>query len=366
MNDNKIVSIQAMRGIAASYVALFHLSHITFFPTVSPPDSIAWLVEAGSSGVSLFFIISAFTMCLSTEGRSDSGFVGFFVRRFFRIAPLFYLWIALACARDYLIFDKLHTGTEIFWNSIFLINFKRDYVDAIPWAGWTIGVEMVFYACFPLVFKLTKNIRDSAIFLVVVTAIGLQWSSHFLIEHNDVKYATLGFASRFPIFILGVLLYRLYLFSSDFNQQRRKYISALAIASGLVLMIYTSKQKLGLAGLPVDYTQSLAWATVMYGLLISSRGLLNFKPLVFVGEVSYSVYLSHATVLHLLSMAGLFTWIASLAGGAGFIFYFTSFLLGMIVVIAVSFVTYKLVESPGIRFGSRLLKTEWFRKQVIN
>lgn len=47
MNDNKITSIQSMRGIAASCVALFHLSSITFFPTVSPPGSIAWLVEAG-------------------------------------------------------------------------------------------------------------------------------------------------------------------------------------------------------------------------------------------------------------------------------------------------------------------------------
>lgn len=255
---------------------------------------------------------------------------------------------------------------EIFWNSIFLINFKRDYVEAIPWAGWTIGVEMIFYACFPFVFRFTKSVRDSVLFLAVVTAIGLQWSSHFLIEHNDVKYATLGFVSRFPIFILGVLLYRLYLISDVVNKDRRKYFSVLAIISGLVLMIYTSKQKLGLAGLPVDYTQSLAWAAVMYGLLLSPRGLLNFKPLVFVGEVSYSIYLSHATVLHLLSMMGLFTWIASLIGDSGFVFYFASFLSGMIAVLSVSYVTYKLVESPGILLGSRLLKGYWLRKQGIN
>lgn len=89
MSDNKITSIQSMRGIAASYVALFHLSSITFFPTVSPPGSIAWLVEAGSSGVSLFFIISAFTMCLSTEGRNENGFVPFFIRRFSELHHFF-------------------------------------------------------------------------------------------------------------------------------------------------------------------------------------------------------------------------------------------------------------------------------------
>ncbi|MBA2923308.1 acyltransferase [Pseudomonas sp. P7] len=226
-------------------------------------------------------------MCLSTEGRSENGFIPFFIRRFFRIAPLFYLWIVLACARDYLLFDKLHTGAEIFWNSIFLINFKRYYIEAILWAGWTIGVEMIFYACFPFVFKFTKSVRDSALFLAVVTATGLQWSSHFLIEHNDVKYAALGFASRFPIFILGIVLYRLYLFSDVISKESRRYFSVMAIMAGLVLMIYTSEQKIGLAGLPVDYTQSLAWAAVMYGLLISPRGLLNLKPLVFVGDVSY-------------------------------------------------------------------------------
>ncbi|QLG94300.1 acyltransferase [Pseudomonas yamanorum] len=345
-------------------MALFHLSSITFYPTVSPPSIIAWLVEAGSSGVSLFFIISAFTMCLSTEGRNEKGFVSFFVRRFFRIAPLFYLWIVLACARDYLIFDKVHSGAEILWNSIFLINFKRDYIEAIPWAGWTIGVEMAFYACFPFIFRLTRTIRDSAIILAVFLAVGVQWSSHFFIEHNDVKYATLGFVSRLPIFLLGILLYRVYLVSDVLQQQWRKYFSIGAIVSGLVMMVVASKEKIGLGLLPVDYTQSLAWALVMYGLLISPKGIISYRPLLFVGEISYSIYLSHATVLHLLSMAGLYSAIASVTGDSGFVFYFTSFFLGMIGVVAVSYITYLFVESPGIRLGSYLLKRPVVRQFI--
>lgn len=345
-----------MRGIAACYVALFHISHITFYPKVSPPNSIAWLIDAGLSGVSLFFIISAFTMCLSTDARNEKEFIPFFVRRFFRIAPLFYVWIALGCLRDYLVFDKTHTSGEILWNVFFLINFKHEYFEGIPWAGWTIGVEMVFYACFPFIFRFTRTIQNAAIALAICLAIGLQWSSHFIVDHSDAKYATMGFASRLPIFMLGILLYRVQQASDVLQQATRKYLSIIAITVGLTLLVVASQTRSGLLLLPLDYTQALAWALLMYGLLIQPLKATNFKPLLFIGEISYSIYLSHATVLHLLSMAGLYSLIASVTGDLGFVFYFTSFAIGMIAVFAVSYATYVFIESPGIRLGSALLK----------
>lgn len=351
-----------MRGIAACYVALFHLSHITFYPTVSPPNAIAWLIDAGSSGVSLFFIISAFTMCLSTESRHEKELIPFFVRRFFRIAPLFYLWIVLACLRDYLIFDKTHTTGEILWNTLFLINFNHEYFEGIPWAGWTIGVEMVFYACFPFVFRLTHTIQNAATALVICLAIGLQWSSHFIVDHGDAKYATLGFAYRLPIFVLGILLYRIQQTSDTLRQSTRKSLSVISIAAGLTIMVVASQSRSGFLILPLDYIQALAWALVMYGLLMQPLKVTNFKPLLFVGEISYSIYLSHATVLHLLSMAGFFSMIATVTGDSGAAFYFISFALGMIAVFAVSYATYMLIESPGIRLGSSLLKSRRERR----
>lgn len=362
MNDRKISSIQSMRGIAACYVALFHMSHITFYPTVSPPSVIEWLVKAGLSGVSLFFIISAFTMCLSTEARDEKALLPFFVRRFFRIAPLFYVWIALSCARDYLIMDKTHTASEVLLNVIFLFNFKQEFYEAIPWAGWTIGVEMVFYACFPFIFRFTRTIQNSAIALAICVAIGLQWLSHFIAQHGDPQYATMGFASRLPIFMLGIFLYRLQQASDVLQQTTRKYLSIIAIIAGLILMGFASKTRSGILLFPLDYTQALAWALIMYGLLMRPLKVTNFKPLLFVGEISYSIYLSHATVLHLLSMAGLYTMIASVTGDSGFAFYFSSFAIGMIAVVAVSYATYVLIESPGIRLGSALLKSRRVRQ----
>lgn len=358
MNDGKISSIQSLRGIAACYVMLFHLSHITFYPTVSPPNYLAWFVDAGLSGVSLFFIISAYTMCLSSDSRHENSLTPFLVRRFFRIAPLFYTWIALACTRDYLIFGKLHSTEEVIWNALFLINFKRDFIEGIPWAGWTIGVEMTFYACFPLIFNLTKSIQRAIIALTIFLAIGLQWSAHFLELHSDSKYAMMGFASRLPIFILGILLYRLQKASENISQKYKIFVAPGSVTLGCGLIGFASYTRSGILLLPLDYTQALGWALLVYGMLVKPPRLANFKPLLFVGEISYSVYLSHATVLHLLSFAGLFSAISVWTGDEGLLFYLSCFSIGMAIVLATSYVTYLLIERPGIKLGSSLLRAK--------
>lgn len=81
--------IDALRGFAVLGVVMVHTGQYI-------PDLPSWfrnITDNGAYGVQLFFILSAFTLYLSMEKRGQLGDsnLNFFIRRYFRIAPLFYL-----------------------------------------------------------------------------------------------------------------------------------------------------------------------------------------------------------------------------------------------------------------------------------
>ncbi|HBO83137.1 MAG TPA: acyltransferase, partial [Cupriavidus sp.] len=93
-SPNKLESIQALRAVAALYVFLFHTK--APLPLWSPESAAAWMdfVRHGFMGVDLFFVISGFIMawvCV-LSGKSKDGPLAFSAKRFFRIAPPY--WIA--------------------------------------------------------------------------------------------------------------------------------------------------------------------------------------------------------------------------------------------------------------------------------
>src|SRR5690349_21021518 len=86
----RLGALDALRGIAILMVILFHTS-VDF-----PPDQrLGRLLGIGNFGVQLFFLVSAITMChMWQERRNEAGRqFKFYIRRFFRIAPLF--WLAM-------------------------------------------------------------------------------------------------------------------------------------------------------------------------------------------------------------------------------------------------------------------------------
>jgi peptidoglycan/LPS O-acetylase OafA/YrhL len=90
--------IDSLRALAAIGVVIFHLRVIAHQGPLSTPDwSQGFIYWVLGSGVPLFFVISAFLMCMLAEGyeKSPRPVLSFYTKRFFRIAPLFYLVILL-------------------------------------------------------------------------------------------------------------------------------------------------------------------------------------------------------------------------------------------------------------------------------
>jgi peptidoglycan/LPS O-acetylase OafA/YrhL len=150
----RIEFLDCLRGLAALYVVAHHLP-LASFPRIVPPAWLEPLIHNGFTGVTLFFIISAFTLCLTLDGRQRAphSTSNFYVRRLFRIVPLYYVWLAASFALAIVGrwgFDKLpRSSFDLLLYTGFGYNFFSGRQEGLVFSSWTLAVEMVFYAVFP-------------------------------------------------------------------------------------------------------------------------------------------------------------------------------------------------------------------------
>lgn len=93
----KLRYIDSLRGLAILAVLMVHCGQ---YGINKYPDLIANIINTGGRGVQLFFVASAFTLFLSLARRSETVKSNFYIRRFFRIAPMYYLGIAYYLMQD--------------------------------------------------------------------------------------------------------------------------------------------------------------------------------------------------------------------------------------------------------------------------
>ena len=81
--------IDSMRGIAILMVLAVHSTiFFTIYEIKQLPFKMEYIIYSGKYGVVLFFIVSAYTLFRSLDIRHEKGFGNYYIRRFFRIAPL--------------------------------------------------------------------------------------------------------------------------------------------------------------------------------------------------------------------------------------------------------------------------------------
>ena len=179
LENKKLDYVDAIRGIAATGIIIHHT------PREYLSESVNALLLLGAGGVPLFFILSAYTLFLSFDKRTRnelSPIRNYFIRRFFRIAPLFYILIF------YFLWEKHYLGIQVPLNTIlatlsFTFGLHPSYISAIVPNGWTIGTEVLFYATMPLIFIWVRNIRDALyffIFTIIISKIICYSVAHFI------------------------------------------------------------------------------------------------------------------------------------------------------------------------------------------
>ena len=299
--------IDSIRGFAIFGVVLVHSSQ-----WVAPTSSILSSIAAqGARGVQLFFIASALTLFLSMASRKQQQeemlILSFFNRRFFRIAPAFYLAIIA-----YTIYEgfspRYWAPNGIQWwyillNFLFLHGWHPETITSVVPGSWSIAVEMTFYLFVPYLFSKLDSIKKTlcAIFLSLIFA---KISSFFIVYilspyySDNQKYIVgsfsfLWFFSQLPVFLLGILLYHLI---KKYPRENKR--------TGLVLLLFSSYLFLSFSIvttfhnlLPQHFLYGISFVIFSLSLHYSPCRLLVNSLTIFVGRISYSIYLTHFMIL---------------------------------------------------------------------
>ena len=155
-------SIESLRGIAALMILLCHLALIVKLPL---PQSLGFVATRFGLGVPLFYTLSGFVLAYGYADRlSDrTAIYSFYIRRLFRIMPLFYLMTALWIVVNWIVWNKTFSASTLLLNLTFLFGLVPGEHESIVWAGWSIGVEMLFYLIFPILSACLPNVRSALI-----------------------------------------------------------------------------------------------------------------------------------------------------------------------------------------------------------
>ncbi|HWV80394.1 MAG TPA: acyltransferase [Hyphomicrobiaceae bacterium] len=162
--------VDALRGWAIFAVLIVHTSqHV---PGIEARAF--WIAEEGARGVQLFFVASALTLMLSWRSRDD-GALPFYIRRFFRIAPMFWLaivgyYLLRGADRGFWAPGGL-TWWHISLTAAFLHGWHPATITSVVPGGWSIAVEMTFYAIFPLLIVWCSTLQKACLAFVISLAL---------------------------------------------------------------------------------------------------------------------------------------------------------------------------------------------------
>ena len=349
-------SIDALRGLAILYIVLYHLALIPQ-PNLPLPNWASQVVLRGGSGVTLFFIISAFCLCLSMQvrGQEPRPIISFYVRRVFRIVPLFYVWLIVSWLRDKYWFGVTHSWQEIALNIFFGFNFVPGKHAGFVWASWILSVQMVFYLLFPIIYRYVNDYRKSLGFFFLTLLLAVLYAgglSYLPISESDRStFAHFSFLHVLPVFAFGMFAF--------FAFERFIQGKSLARSWGVVLVggAFFGFSAL-MAGRLNFFLEDFYWQGVIFGALVLGLAIAPLRVFVnrqtcFFGKIGYSLYLNHPPLVFVLIPVYRDIYAVQMPTTLQ---YGACALLTLVILIVASYFTYHIIEQPGVRFGTRLIK----------
>jgi peptidoglycan/LPS O-acetylase OafA/YrhL len=351
--------IDVARGIAILMVIIIHTS----LPVNGLSDFSIYVTRYGQMGVQLFFVASAYTLCYSLVKRADEKqrLGSFFIRRFFRIAPLYYLAVAGYFLLEPYIHileiiklpDSHYNIQSIIANIFFIHGFVRSANNNIVPGGWSIGTEMAFYVLFPLLFAICSwaykqrgiialySLVGVALFLSIVIQLAIEYFWSIEIVNNGFLYFNL--INQLPVFLLGITIFfhhheRILLPFSISIQ-----VALFAIVTVITGFLLYKNQKWVFMCIP-------ACAGLSFLLLLNIFKELNYSNsfLEKIGRVSYSMYIYHF----------MFAWYLVVGIAIGFgkgivpeIVLICSIGLVTGFTYSIAKISHKYIEIPGIKLG---------------
>lgn len=359
MVSQRLRALDGLRGVAILLVMgfhyFYHLESFYYKSTLYPYGetfSSVLIFKYGYMGVELFFIISGFVIAMTLE--SSRSVIDFVIRRFARIWPA-------------LIVSAILTFFLLNWSDApFALHRRQSWPNFLPsltltppslWSGWfpkvdyvtgvywSLVVEIRFYMIAVILFWLfsrEKLARNLVIFTLVVY-IARALLRRAMPGYNGV-YDALFIPDYLPWFAAGAVFYELY------KERLAKGAALIMLAMMYALIARVSTNYAMIGRDPVFASAAALFFLTLFWFLATkptSIRIFEIRPLVWIGECSYSIYLYHYAVGMIL-----ISQVSKTIGLAPQLFLVAAISL---LVLAVGRVSYATVENPARRWLTKLL-----------
>jgi len=354
--STRFAHIDSLRAIAALLVVWMHTSeHFVLFAAPSIQDrlhDVAGFMDFGRIGVVVFFAISGFVITSSLRGERSACCREFVIKRLFRLYPVYWVSIPLGLVTFWTIWGKDISLPTILWN-LTMVQEAAGHVS-IQGQYWTLQTELVFYVLCMVLF-VQGVLRSNA----VLSALIIGFSSIFFIPlalsftGRPLPFTVAPAVSMLALH-LGVMFWGA-LFRIWYDGKAMPMLAKLAVFGYVALWLTMAvfavfyyalvKPDIKILHFFIPYSLGVALFTALaiYG---------KVKPawLVWLGTISYSLYLFHPVAMYGFSWViqnGDIHWLKNWPTGA-------YMLVTLAATIAISAVTYRFVELPAIRLGNFL------------
>jgi peptidoglycan/LPS O-acetylase OafA/YrhL len=319
VSRGRIPELDGLRGAAIVFVLFYHYGYLT-----NPAESGTFLAGLqrsfgmGWAGVDLFFVLSGFLIggILLESRDSPSYFKTFYARRFFRIIPLYYFWIALyfvLTLSALSVFLKAVGGAREQWTIVpiymfFAQNMTRNLhsVFGTAWLAhlWSLAVEEQFYLFMPLAVRFLPRKKLVPVLVAAILAASIARIVVFKISTAHAMQYMLA-PCRADGLSMGVLL--AIMWRDDawktwvLNRQKLLFGVTLLLFLGVVYLAYTdaspySFRMTAWGFLTIDLFFSCLIMTVLLVPRGFAGGIFRSSLLMEFGKVSYCIYIIHQVV----------------------------------------------------------------------
>ena len=331
-----IPELTGLRGVAALLIVINHITLVLpalndiVLPWGTKLSYYTWL--CGIAGMSLFFILSGIVIYYTYAGRILStpltGIKNFFVARFARLYPLYFVFIVVFFIWNLRLAPELLapnlTSLPLFlagmqsWIYGYIDGIEVLYLQGNANITWSVSTEFALYFFFvPFVFAVGRaDLKKSLLLFSVAFILGIafiysvcyfpeltEWMSSIYPGHGSAHYVYLTYHSpygRIFEFVTGWAVAMLYLERNKLSRLFR-YLSCLAWFGSAALLVLSGGNVFD------GWSHTFVSPCLMlfcFGLPYFGSRILRCKPLMFLGDVSYSAYLLHIVFVALLQYKG--------------------------------------------------------------
>lgn len=272
-----IWTVQYLRFFACFMVVIYHITRKVFL------DDGSGYMYFGDAGVDIFFVISGFIMSYISN-KKESNFFVFFKSRVVRIYPI-YIVTLIPFIGIYILFPHLvnsHGDVPSMLKSLTLLPFiDGGYINMV---AWTLSFEFYFYLIFAISLAISNDpIKSTSFMIVLLLVIGLIFNLNFINSPMILE------------FVAGMWVYRL-IYSKKIIISA--WLSILFIMFGASLIILPMNTPIIGFGFDGFLHYGIPSILIFIGFLALNNVIGDIKLLTFLGNASYSIYLTHILTIN--------------------------------------------------------------------